>query len=259
MDSGSSGLTVSSARAKGGAGRRGLAIALSMGVHALILAAVVASIRAPSAVVRSPPVDLAILPPVTEPSPEPSAPARRGSARAASRPTPAPAAMTPVAVTPRHAVTSAPATPAAPAGSGFDVALGEGELAGAELAGSGASSGGVCDMGVRLREALRGDPRVAAAVAALAAGGGGRAFRIWNGDWVAQSGEDGLGLATVREAVAWTVGFAPAACREAVRRGLVLIPVGSPSGEVRLAIGAARLWRWSELTGLADRRPPSDG
>jgi hypothetical protein len=70
---------------------------------------------------------------------------------------------------------------------------------------------------------------------------------VWNGDWVQGRGEDGKGLAAVREAILWEVGFAPAACRAQPVHGLVLL---SMNGATRLAVGAGD-WRWSDLLGRA--------
>src|SRR5207248_9042499 len=88
--------------------------------------------------------------------------------------------------------------------------LSESEIAGAASAGSGGGGGGrSCDMAARVQSALRRDPIVRTAVAATA----GKATLVWNGDWVRSNGEDGKGLAAVREAIMWEVAFAPAACR----------------------------------------------
>ena len=108
------------------------------------------------------------------------------------------------------------------------------ELASATGAGKGGGSG--CDMPGHLQAKLRSDPRVRAAV-------GGEAVRIWNGDWVRRAGQEGAGLATVREAIMWEVAFAPAACRAEPVHGLILIELADGG---RIVLGAAR-WRWSDL------------
>ena len=69
---------------------------------------------------------------------------------------------------------------------------------------------------------------------------------VWNGDWVRSGGEDGKGLAGVRQAIALGVAFAPEACRAEPVRGLVLISLSDSPGSPRLALGAGR-WRWSDL------------
>jgi hypothetical protein len=131
--------------------------------------------------------------------------------------------------------------------------LSEAQLAGATVAGSGsgagagAGGGGVCDMARLLQTALRRDPLVRTAVA----GSAGKAIMVWNGDWVQGRGEDGKGLAAVREAIMWEVAFAPKACRSQPVRGLVLISLNDTPGAVRLAVGSG-VWRWTDL--LTPRR-----
>jgi hypothetical protein len=133
--------------------------------------------------------------------------------------------------------------------------LTEAQLAGAVTAGSegegegdgGGGGGGRCDMAGRLQAALRKDPMVRAAIAG--AGAGGKAALVWNGDWVQSLGEDGKGLATIREAITWEVAFAPAACRSQAVRGLVVLSLNGASGQTRLALGSGS-WRWSDLLAL---------
>ncbi len=115
------------------------------------------------------------------------------------------------------------------------------DLAGASDADSGAPAGG-CDMARRLQGSLRRDPLVRAAVS----GSSGKAILVWNGDWIQSAGEDGKGLAAVREAIMWEVAFAPQACRAQPMHGLILFsPIAAP-GSARLAVGS-RDWRWSDL------------
>jgi hypothetical protein len=99
----------------------------------------------------------------------------------------------------------------------------------------------------RVQAALRKDGIVRTAVSSFA----GRAIRVWNGDWVRSLGEDGKGLAAVREAVMWEIAFAPAACKSEPVRGLVVVSVDSPEGRVRLALGTGQ-WRWSDLLANAE-------
>jgi hypothetical protein len=99
-----------------------------------------------------------------------------------------------------------------------------------------------------VQTALRKDPLVRAAVAAGGETPGAKAVRVWNGDWVTSGGQDGKGLAAVREAVSWEVGFAPRTCREAPVHGLVLISLADAPGAARFVIGL-REWRWSDLLG----------
>ncbi len=120
------------------------------------------------------------------------------------------------------------------------------ELSGAQLAGAASADSGpkgrACDMARRLQGALRKDPLVQAAVAGFA----GKAIMVWNGDWVRSGGEDGKGLAAVREAIMWEIAFAPEACRSESVRGLVLISLSDAPGLARLAVGSSE-WRWSDL------------
>jgi hypothetical protein len=164
------------------------------------------------------PVDLPTPPRPTKPA------ARRGTVRTA----PARAEI--------YAVASNDEGPAA----GDSDTLSEAQIAGAASAGSG--RGGECDMAARLQSALRRDPLVRAAVA----GSAGKAIIVWNGDWVRHGGEDGKGLAAVREAIMWEVAFAPRACRAEQVHGLVLLSL--PGGAARLAVGQGE-WRWSDLLG----------
>jgi hypothetical protein len=126
-----------------------------------------------------------------------------------------------------------------PAESGSE--LSDAQLAGAASADSG-PAGGACDMARRVQSALRKDPLVQAAVA----GSAGKATMVWNGDWVRSRGEDGKGLAAVREAIMWEIAFAPQACRSQPVHGLVLISLNGAAGSARLAVGAGE-WRWSDL------------
>jgi hypothetical protein len=124
--------------------------------------------------------------------------------------------------------------------------LSDAQLAGAATAGGGGGgAGGTCDMAGRVQSALRQDPLVQSAVAASA----GQATLVWSGDWVRSRGEDGKGLAAVREAIMWAIAFAPEPCRAQPMRGLVLLSVTPAAGAVRLAVGADQ-WRWSDLLGL---------
>jgi hypothetical protein len=113
-------------------------------------------------------------------------------------------------------------------------------------------------MARRLQAALRKDPLVQAAVARarLAPGPGGRALLVWNGDWVQSGGEDGKGLAAVREAIMWEIGFAPPACRSELVRGYILLSLSEGAGSTRLALGSP-VWRWSDL--LTPRRLAVEG
>jgi len=128
------------------------------------------------------------------------------------------------------------------------VELSASDLAGAASADSG-GGGGQCDLARQLQGALRKDPLVQAAVAAS----GGKAIMVWNGDWVKSNGEDGKGLAAVREAIIWEVAFAPEACRTKPVHGLILLSMNTNPGAARLAVGANE-WRWSDLLKAASRQ-----
>lgn len=179
-------------------------------------------------------------PPTPEPKPAP----------------PAPAPPKPVVVKPvkqvkvrRPKLTPPPEVEtlaAAPAKATVDASIvSDAELASAARAGSGSGGGGGgagCDMARWLQEKLRHDRGVQAAMA----GAGARAIRLWNGDWVRHGGEDGEGLATVREAIMWEVAWAPEACRREPVHGLVLLSLGEGAGSPRVVLGQSS-WRWSDL------------
>ena len=127
--------------------------------------------------------------------------------------------------------------------------LSEAQIAGAAPAGSG-PPGRACDMTRRLQTALRKDARVQAAVAdAQLAAPGGKALLVWNGDWIRSTGQEGNGLAAVREAIMWEVAFAPGPCRAEPVHGLILVSLSDGPGAARLVVGAGD-WRWSDLLGL---------
>lgn len=119
------------------------------------------------------------------------------------------------------------------------------ELASATTAGSGGGGGGggQCDMAGWLQAKLRKDRRVQAALAQAQKG---QAIRVWNGDWITHPGQDGKGLAAVREAIMWEVAFAPEACRKQRVRGLILLSLNDGAAPARVVIGAGD-WRWSDV------------
>jgi hypothetical protein len=211
------------------------AVVVSVGAHLALLSALMLVRLAPPAPDEPKPIVVAL---VQEPPPEPAPLAPIQAAPQPSHPKPPP---------PRSLgrPSRAPPTPQAlPAGvavtpvSGTGVS--EGELAGAGTADSGPSGRG-CDMTRRVQAALRKDPLVQAAVAET----GGKAMMVWNGDWVQSGGQDGKGLAAVREAIMWEVAFAPEACRTEPVRGLVLLSMNGASS-ARLVVGQ-RDWRWADL------------
>ncbi len=174
----------------------------------------------------------------------------------AATPKPEPEKPTP----PRRAVVRLPLVPppdvvprlvrearVATAQSDGDDELSDAQLAGAARAGSGGEGSGAgagdCDMTLRLQSALRRDARVQAAVADAHRG---KAILVWNGDWVRHGAQEGQGMAAVREAILWEVGFAPKACRAEPMHGLVLISLNDGPGAARLVVGSDQ-WRWSDI------------
>ena len=185
----------------------------------------------------------------TQPSPRPSRPAPRS-------PTVAPVPIT--APTPSvsyifmgDAALAGAATAGGGSGNGAGSGTGSGTGAGSGSGsggGSGSGTGGSCDMVRRLQNALRDAPGVRAALteAYRTSGANGRAIVIWDGDWVLSPGQEGKGLAGVRQAVAVTVGFTPRACKAETVRGYVLLTLGDGPGAPRLALGTGQ-WRWADL------------
>jgi len=168
-------------------------------------------------------------PPKVEPKPKPTPPRRT-----VSRPVRTP----PPDVTPIEA-DSGPVTDLA-------AEVSDAELASATKAGSGVGAGGGggrCDMVAWLQAKLRKDRRVQAAMAQAHQG---RAIRVWNGDWVTHPGQEGKGLASVREAIMWEVAFAPEACRQQRVRGLIVVSLDDGPASPRVVVGAGD-WRWSDL------------
>jgi hypothetical protein len=207
--------------------RRWIAGLVSVGAHGAILFALLA-VRPTVPILPEPPTITVSL--VREPEPPPVAAV--GSAKS----TPANAAPAPPARSPTASKTDT--ADAAPVGVG-DV------MTGAALGSATAADalpGGDCDMARRLQAALRRDALVRAAVSARGLAGQGSAILVWDGGWVASPGEDGKGLAAVREAIVWEVAFSPAACRAGRVHGPVLFSVS----DTRIAVGAGD-WRWGDL------------
>ena len=228
--------------------------ALSVVGHLLVLLAVVRAQPEPPHAVELEPITVALVtpppPPVEIPKPTtPAAPSLAPPTPPKDVPKPAP----PKDTKPPPKRIAARPTPAPPdvidyllAGQAqegeADAEVSDAELAGAATAGSGGSGGG-CNMPRLLEEALRSHRRVRAAVADAHRG---KAIRVWNGDWVRHSGEDGNGLAAVREAIMWEIAFAPKECRTMPVRGLVMISLNDGPVSHRLVVGSDR-WRWSDL------------
>jgi len=170
--------------------------------------------------------------PTQPPAPADPSPAQAGGQHSAIRPTPAPREA-PVIL--QAARTPKPNT--------SDL-LTDAQIAGAANAGEegGGGGGGACDMARAIQRALRRDPMVQSAV--MDAHRSGKAILVWNGDWVRSGDQDGKGLAAVREAILWEVGFAPETCRRQQVRGMVMFVLND--GMTRLALGSGQ-WRWSDL------------
>ena len=105
----------------------------------------------------------------------------------------------------------------------------------------------------RIQDALRDDARIRQ-TAAQAQGtlGANQALLMWNGDWLLSPGQEGKGLAGVRQAIAVEVAFAPPACRSQPMRGLVLLTLADGPAAPSVALGTGA-WRWSDLTGAGRR------
>ncbi|CAN7642158.1 hypothetical protein LJR225_005002 [Phenylobacterium sp. LjRoot225] len=259
--------------------QRLLAGALALAGHALVLV-VVLSVSSPIPPAPEPPpfesalVEL-VPAPLVMPSPEPApaAPASRPAGpKTPAPPKPAAAKPPPARVLRQVAVSEVPPrlVPPSPPEPPREVAVSAVALASALTAeaeaagaggmggtfgdgagggGDGGGGGGRCDMVRRLQQALRNDASVQAAVARAprAPGFAGRPLVVWNGDWVRHGDEEGKGLASVRQAIAVEVAFAPRPCRVQAMRGLVLLSLTDAPGAPRLVLGAGA-WRWSDLT-----------
>ena len=241
--------------------RHPVAAVLSLLAHGAVVV-VLLLIVVPAPMPKEPPaVTVALLPgPLLAPAaPGEPAPAAKTTPVKVVKPEPGP--KTPMHKAPRppppevKTVAAGKAEPVAPV-----VEVSAAELAGASTAdgsgdgggggnGSGAG-GGACNMVRRLQDALRKDDLVLAAAHTPATAG--KALKVWNGDWVQSSGEDGKGLAAVREAIMWEVAFAPAACRAQSVHGLVLLSLNDGYRSTRLALGTGD-WRWSDLLGARGR------
>lgn len=133
-------------------------------------------------------------------------------------------------------------------GSGSGTGSGSGSGSGS---GVGSGSGQGCDMVQRIQDALRNDARITATIdqAYRTSGASGRAILMWNGDWLQSPGEEGKGLAGVRQAIAVTVGFSPRECKAERVNGYVLLTLSDRPGAPRVALGGGA-WRWSDLLSL---------
>lgn len=231
----------------------GLAAATSLAAHAAVILAL-ASLRPDVLQVFDPePMNVALVD-LPKP-PEPLAPPAQNNEPAPSPNPPAPAKPTPPRNIARKAVIPPDVKPIlADEGPTTEPApiLSDAEIASAATAGSGGGNGsgaggGTCDMISHLEDRLRKDPDVRAAVsrAHQAAGPAHKALLVWNGDWITSTGQEGKGIAGVREAMMMEIAFAPAACRAKPMRGLVLLSLNE-SGSAKVAFGSSA-WKWSDL------------
>ena len=195
-------------------------------------------------VAERPVMMVALAPPWIPPSPPIPAPPTPAGAKAASpQTTPAPAPIVPQRRLARPAKNPAVVPTVLAGDPGPPAGVGESLLAGATTVGSSQGEGTGCNMLRRLQVALRKDRRVQAAVGDAEHSG---ALMVWNGDWVRHPGQEGAGLAAVREAILWEVGFAPPACRVEPVKGLVVVTMSDAPGAARLALGSGT-WRWRDL------------
>ena len=186
---------------------------------------------------------------VSAPEPPPP-PVRVRAARPTTQVEPLPIAPTPAPV--RDAPPVVAAMPVLSAGQ-LSGALRAGSGAGPGAGGSGAGSGSgagdgagaSCDMVARLQAALKDHASIRAAIAAVPGAADG-AVLVWDGEWIQSPGQAGRGLATVRQAIAVEVAFAPAVCRAGRVNGLALISLGDGPDAPKLVLGKAS-WRWSDL------------
>lgn len=216
---------------------------MSLAVHGLALWGALSMQATPPVVHEPPPMIVAIVPlpppppipppppapPTVNPTPKP-APATPPKRRAISRPTPKPP--------PEIAPIAAGKAPKPQSG----VELSESDIAGATTSSNGAG-GGTCNMARWLEGQLRKDAHVQAAIAQANQG---KPIIVWNGSWVRHPGQEGAGLAAVREVLMWEIAFAPEACRSKPVRGLILLSLNDGPGGARVAFGRGE-WRWSDM------------
>jgi hypothetical protein len=232
---------------------RAVAVAVSLGGHLAILLAIIwarsepmklPSLEGPGpisvALIKGPQFEALLAPPIPTPEPKPVPKPQPPHPKASPKPVqPQKARQAPPAPNSRYAPTSEASA------SDTSVSPSESQLAQASTASSG-SPGGECNMIRLLQDALRKDASIRSAVAEADRRTGGRAIMLWNGDWVTSRGEDGKGLANVREVMMVEIAFAPAACKTGVMHGLVLFSLNDGPGATRLTMGSG-VWRWSDL------------
>lgn len=218
--------------------RRALVAALSVVGHGALIAGLISGRPNAISVMAEQPVITVVLalPQVPPPPPDPEPPMPVKSAERQESPRP----HQPTARTAKASI-MAPTLLAGEAER--TTGPGAAQLIGAATAGSGRGEGAGCNMLRRLQEALRKDRRVQAAVGEADKGS---ALMVWNGNWVRHPGQEGAGLAAVREAILWEVGFAPPECQLETVKGLVVVTLSDSPGAARLALGSGS-WRWRDL------------
>jgi hypothetical protein len=118
-----------------------------------------------------------------------------------------------------------------------------------------AAPGHSCQLGGWLQAALRADPAVQAALAAIprADRSIANAIMLWDVRWVRQPSSALNGASALRSALMVGVRAAPAECQTQLIRGPELLALTDSSGTTLIAIGSGE-WRWADL--LA--RDPND-
>jgi len=231
-----------------------VAVLLSLASHGALLLAIMAVRVQPPLPPEPDPLVVALYQPPPPPPEEPKTAPEPAGAPAPAKTSPPRLPVRPPRLVPPPQIEPLAAKPA-PKPS-VVAELGESDLIGAATAGSGSGAGGSgdgaggggCDMVRLLQDALRKNPRVRAALTQVHpdAAAKGKAVLVWNGDWVQSPGQEGKGLAGVRELIMLEVAFAPKDCRDDPMRGLILISLSDAPGAPRLALGS-RAWNWSDL------------
>ncbi len=217
-------------------------LGVSLAIHGVLITALLLAWAEPPTVPEAPAITVALvdgasLVPVPAPAPSKAAPAKPAPKRNQIRQTTHVARASVLTASAAHAVD-------------FGPGLSDSQIAGAASADSG-PPGGLCNMAQRVQTALRKDPLVQSALV----GAGGRALMVWDGSWVRAHGEDGNGLAALREAVMWEIAFSPEACRAQRMHGLVLFSLG---GGARVAVGTGD-WRWSDMVTVSPAASAQSG
>lgn len=238
-------------------------MAVSAGIHLMVVAALILSPASPPkplgeneegpisvSLIKGPLIEAPVAPPAPPSPPSPPKPAP---------PKPVQAKLHLRKDAPRHippAVRGEVAASEEAEASPPVVRPSEAQLASATTAESG-PRGGQCNMTRILQTALRSDHHVQNAVS-NAHGPRGQPITVWNGDWVRNEGEQGEGLAMVREAMIVKIAFAPKDCSAEPMHGWVVVSLNDGPGAARLTFGSGGVWRWSDLLNLHPRGHTQD-